>query len=275
MFRRSKRDKEKRVGSLSSDIDALSSESVNVHGSNDYLGGTTNKRNFKLFKFSKKEKEKSFPDLEVPESPDSDGIRIDETFQSSHDIHDPCEPLEGSHNVENVLNEKSSEVKNYKLEVLSHFRKNSSQKLTDDIVSFSESVLAENDSDSVYSHSFSSSISSATENKLYSINLKLPTLQSNSMDNESRTINVSRTKAGDFGIVLRRSSSVKKGDKRMIHLVEPSANNLSVGLLPGDHLIALNGINVENFSRKDILGMIASSGRLFKSVANLNNLFQF
>ncbi|XP_065663427.1 unconventional myosin-XVIIIa isoform X2 [Hydra vulgaris] len=272
MFRRTKQKKE---GSSLPE----SSSFENITGSNDL----ENKRNFKLFKFSKKNRDKSNHDFELPESPDSDGIRIDEAFQKSNDSQ------EEYFHQGNTFNEKSSESKinSSKLSLnfshkppsthspthshaksptfsppLSHLFSPTLNSPSSSIKStFDREINPESAEDDTTSYSSQSNMSnvSATDNKAVSPDLNEPVFKSSYSSNESRTINVNRTKAGDFGIVLRRSSSVRKGDKRMIHLVEPGANSSNVGLLPGDHLIALNGVNVENVSRKDIIGMIASS----------------
>ncbi|XP_071946563.1 unconventional myosin-XVIIIa-like isoform X2 [Antedon mediterranea] len=82
----------------------------------------------------------------------------------------------------------------------------------------------------------------------------------------TREIILQRQGNGGFGFSLRRSNIEERTMnggivKRVIHFAEPSASikeNMT-GLLPGDRLIEVNGFNVENAPREDIILKIRSS----------------
>lgn len=73
----------------------------------------------------------------------------------------------------------------------------------------------------------------------------------------------------DFGFSLRRAviidrtSSGSTQNIKSVIFAEPGAivqNNNDTGLLPGDRLIEVNGINVDNKSREEIIDLIKGSG---------------
>ena len=81
-----------------------------------------------------------------------------------------------------------------------------------------------------------------------------------------RTLSIERLPAGDFGFSLRRCLVLervpgKPDTKRTIIFAEPGtvgrANN--TGLLPGDRLMKVNGISVEDNSREEIIELIKAS----------------
>ena len=81
-----------------------------------------------------------------------------------------------------------------------------------------------------------------------------------------RDLTIHRTSKGDFGFQLRRAiitdklSSVKK---KTVIFAEPGAiieNKNETGLLPGDILLEVNGIQVHDKSREEIIDLIKSSG---------------
>ncbi|XP_033101042.1 unconventional myosin-XVIIIa-like [Anneissia japonica] len=82
----------------------------------------------------------------------------------------------------------------------------------------------------------------------------------------TREIILHRQVNGGFGFSLRRSNIEERAPngsivKRVIHFAEPSASikeNMT-GLLPGDRLIEVNGFNVENVPRDDIIVKIRGS----------------
>lgn len=71
----------------------------------------------------------------------------------------------------------------------------------------------------------------------------------------------------DFGFSLRRAVIVERmangvTQMRPVIFAEPGAlvqHNNDTGLLPGDRLIEVNGINVDNKSREEIIDLIKSS----------------
>lgn len=73
-----------------------------------------------------------------------------------------------------------------------------------------------------------------------------------------RVIKIQRRLSGDFGFALRRGTS--SGSDKTVHFVEPVGPNTVAGLLPGDRLIEVNGVNVEGVDREKIIEMIAMSG---------------
>ncbi|XP_070572199.1 unconventional myosin-XVIIIa-like isoform X2 [Ptychodera flava] len=84
----------------------------------------------------------------------------------------------------------------------------------------------------------------------------------------SREVILNRQPAGDYGFSLRRSLIVEKfaADnrevKKYVHFAEPGANKENItGLLPGDRLVEVNGVNVEDMQRDQIVGMIRKSGQ--------------
>ena len=97
------------------------------------------------------------------------------------------------------------------------------------------------------------------ENNIFGkIDLQLPELQP-VQNGSGRVLKIKRRPVGDFGFALRRSTFA--GDKsKIIHLAEPVGDIHSTGLLPGDRLVEVNGVNVEHATREKIIDMIASSG---------------
>lgn len=73
-----------------------------------------------------------------------------------------------------------------------------------------------------------------------------------------RVIKVQRRMSGDFGFALRRGT--ESGGSKTVHFVEPVGPNTAEGILPGDRLIEVNGVNVEDVDREKIIEMIAKSG---------------
>uniref|UniRef100_A0A3P8SGT1 PDZ domain-containing protein n=1 Tax=Amphiprion percula TaxID=161767 RepID=A0A3P8SGT1_AMPPE len=78
---------------------------------------------------------------------------------------------------------------------------------------------------------------------------------------------VQRRNTGDFGFSLRRTTMLDRQPdggvcRRVVHFAEPGAGSKdrAVGLVPGDRLVEINGINVENKSRDEIVEMIRQSG---------------
>ncbi|NWW58434.1 MY18A protein, partial [Ifrita kowaldi] len=70
-----------------------------------------------------------------------------------------------------------------------------------------------------------------------------------------------------FGFSLRRTTMLDRGPdgqvyRRVVHFAEPGAGtkDLALGLVPGDRLVEINGRNVENKSRDEIVEMIRQSG---------------
>ncbi|XP_051973117.1 unconventional myosin-XVIIIa isoform X3 [Xyrauchen texanus] len=82
-----------------------------------------------------------------------------------------------------------------------------------------------------------------------------------------RELELQRRNTGDFGFSLRRSTVVdQRSDgslyRRVVHFAEPGAGNkfLTLGLVPGDRLVEINGQNVESKNRDEIVEMIRQSG---------------
>uniref|UniRef100_A0A3Q2PSK8 PDZ domain-containing protein n=1 Tax=Fundulus heteroclitus TaxID=8078 RepID=A0A3Q2PSK8_FUNHE len=84
---------------------------------------------------------------------------------------------------------------------------------------------------------------------------------------ETRELELQRRSTGDFGFSLRRTTMLDRNPdggvyRRMVHFAEPGAGtkDLALGLVPGDRLVEINGLNVENKSRDEIVEMIRQSG---------------
>ncbi|XP_034148969.1 unconventional myosin-XVIIIa isoform X11 [Esox lucius] len=84
---------------------------------------------------------------------------------------------------------------------------------------------------------------------------------------EPRELELQRRNTGDFGFSLRRTTMLDRGAdggvyRRVVHFAEPGAGtkDLALGLVPGDRLVEINGRNVENKTRDEIVEMIRQSG---------------
>ncbi|XDV32312.1 hypothetical protein PO909_003165 [Leuciscus waleckii] len=84
---------------------------------------------------------------------------------------------------------------------------------------------------------------------------------------EVRELVLQRRNTGDFGFSLRRTTMLDHGTdgtvyRRVVHFAEPGAGtkDLALGLVPGDRLVEINGRNVENKNRDEIVEMIRQSG---------------
>lgn len=88
---------------------------------------------------------------------------------------------------------------------------------------------------------------------------------------ETRELELQRRNTGDFGFSLRRTTMLDRRPdgavyRRVVHFAEPGAGtkDLALGLVPGDRLVEINGQNVENKSRDDIVEMIRQSADTVK-----------
>lgn len=102
--------------------------------------------------------------------------------------------------------------------------------------------------------------------KTFSADLRLPTVVAPTAP-ETRELELQRRNTGDFGFSLRRTTMLDRGAdggvyRRVVHFAEPGAGtkDLALGLVPGDRLVEINGRNVENKSRDEIVEMIRQSG---------------
>uniref|UniRef100_A0A8C3B4H6 Myosin XVIIIAa n=1 Tax=Cyclopterus lumpus TaxID=8103 RepID=A0A8C3B4H6_CYCLU len=84
---------------------------------------------------------------------------------------------------------------------------------------------------------------------------------------DPRELELQRRNTGDFGFSLRRTTMLDRlpdGEvcRRVVHFAEPGAGtkDMALGLVPGDRLVEINGVNVENKSRDEIVEMIRQSG---------------
>lgn len=96
--------------------------------------------------------------------------------------------------------------------------------------------------------------------------LQMPMLVAPSLP-DPRELELQRRNTGDFGFSLRRTTLLDRQPdggvcRRMVHFAEPGAGTKyrALGLLPGDRLVEINGINVENKNRDEIVEMIRQSG---------------
>ncbi|XP_041851008.1 unconventional myosin-XVIIIa-like isoform X1 [Melanotaenia boesemani] len=88
---------------------------------------------------------------------------------------------------------------------------------------------------------------------------------------EARELELQRRNTGDFGFSLRRTTMLDCSPdggvyRRVVHFAEPGAGtkDLALGLVPGDRLVEINGKNVENKNRDEIVEMIRQSGDTVK-----------
>ncbi|KAF2352352.1 PDZ domain, partial [Trinorchestia longiramus] len=101
--------------------------------------------------------------------------------------------------------------------------------------------------------------------KNFNAHLCLPTLIPHELP-APRTLAIDRLPAGDFGFSLRRTQVLERVSgrapvKRTIIFAEPGSvgRTNTTGLLPGDRLLQVNGISVENKSREEIIELIKAS----------------
>ncbi|KAM7399868.1 hypothetical protein PAMP_019109 [Pampus punctatissimus] len=102
--------------------------------------------------------------------------------------------------------------------------------------------------------------------KTFPAELQLPAVIAPSAP-ETRELELQRRNTGDFGFSLRRTTMLDRSPdggvyRRVVHFAEPGAGtkDLALGLVPGDRLVEINGLNVENKSRDEIVEMIRQSG---------------
>ncbi|KAK6620972.1 hypothetical protein RUM43_011275 [Polyplax serrata] len=83
---------------------------------------------------------------------------------------------------------------------------------------------------------------------------------------QPRELVIHRTARGDFGFQLRRAiitDKLSSVNKKTVIFAEPGAligNKNETGLLPGDILLKVNGIQVQDKSREEIIDLIKGSG---------------
>lgn len=102
--------------------------------------------------------------------------------------------------------------------------------------------------------------------KIFPAQLQLPAVVAPNAP-ETRELELQRRNTGDFGFSLRRTTMLDRSPdggvyRRVVHFAEPGAGtkDLALGLVPGDRLVEINGRNVENKSRDEIVEMIRQSG---------------
>lgn len=102
--------------------------------------------------------------------------------------------------------------------------------------------------------------------KTYASNLRLPPVTCQPLP-PVRTLTIKRQPTGDFGFALRRAVFLERRSpevesRQTMVFAEPSSvgkNNIT-GLLPGDRLLKVNDLSVENKPREEIIELICSSG---------------
>uniref|UniRef100_A0A8C9SUD6 Myosin XVIIIAa n=1 Tax=Scleropages formosus TaxID=113540 RepID=A0A8C9SUD6_SCLFO len=85
-----------------------------------------------------------------------------------------------------------------------------------------------------------------------------------------RELLLQRRNTGDFGFSLRRTTMLDRRAtdgsiyRRVVHFAEPGVGtgDVTLGLVPGDRLVEINGNNVESKSRDEIVEMIRQSGKM-------------
>ena len=258
MFRRSKRDKERRRGS-----------SFNTNDSSDESGSVSSqtgslKRASKLFGFGKKDKRKSLDNgKESPELPhhDSNGLHVNETnnqygkqqFSPVQENFPPVSPHHVAPLTSNYINGRGTR--------LDIFVPSTPETIAEKSRTISESSSLGfefgTDGSSLNFQDFAADVLKATEEKLKGVELKLPDLKKPDKDDTSRIVYIDRTQStGDFGFTIRRST-IDNG--KIVHTIEPTGPD-TYGLLPGDRVVEVNDENVENYRRDNIIEKVAKSG---------------
>nr|XP_055063928.1 unconventional myosin-XVIIIa isoform X5 [Misgurnus anguillicaudatus] len=102
--------------------------------------------------------------------------------------------------------------------------------------------------------------------KTFPADLRLPALAARQVPTP-RELELQRRNTGDFGFSLRRTTVVDQQPdgslyRRVVHFAEPGTGKKdpTLGLVPGDRLVEINGQNVENKNRDEIVEMIRQSG---------------
>lgn len=103
-------------------------------------------------------------------------------------------------------------------------------------------------------------------NKKFDLDLHLPSIIP-PKPGRIRELYLKRQPGGDFGFSLRKGVVMERhnldsiGSKRTVIFAEPGTGPKATetGLLPGDRLVEVNGTNVENSKREDIIEMIRGS----------------
>ncbi|KAM9847161.1 unconventional myosin-XVIIIa-like [Aulostomus maculatus] len=110
------------------------------------------------------------------------------------------------------------------------------------------------------------SIPELVEKTFPGVDLQLPVLVPPPIP-DPRELELQRRNTGDFGFSLRRTTMLDRLPdggvfRRVVHFAEPGAGTKDrvLGLVPGDRLVEVNGVKVENKSRDDIVEMIRQSG---------------
>lgn len=102
-------------------------------------------------------------------------------------------------------------------------------------------------------------------------NWPLPPIRTAARCPQPRVLSVTRQPSGDFGFSLRRSAlsdGLAAGEerRRTLMFAEPStlpaagSGGSATGLLPGDRLLEVNGVSVDDRSREEVIEMVRSSG---------------
>lgn len=272
MFRRSKRDKERRRGS-----------SFNTNDSSDETGSITSqtgslKRASKLFGFGKKDKRKSVDSgkespehLEIDTS-GSNGFHQDkEHLHVHHKTHlgqfspvrenfNPVQPYQVTPNTSRYINGNGGTQLNIfvpsSTAVSSPVKDDKKSRTISETSSLSFDLGF--DTSSLSFQDFAADVLKATEEKLKGVDLKLPELKKPTKEDTSRIVFIDRTPTGDFAFTIRRST-IEDGNK-IVHTIEPTGKD-TYGLLPGDRVVEVNKENVENYRRDNIIEKIAKSGK--------------
>ena len=251
MFPKSRREKERKPslhngGGLSLEVD-------------DGSGNTSSlKRHSKLFSFGKKDKKKGNTNgFESPESIGADGIRVEESFANKNQRTSNVHP----NVVIKTVYEDSTDKGKWTDGLVEKFNNREKEINNGSVASRgSTSLTFDFGTDtSLAFQNFTADVLRATEEKLKGVELKLPEVKRLNSEDSSRVITVKRGPAGDFGIALRRST-MNRENNNVIHLVEPSHSEIAFGLLPGDKLVEVDGVNVETSSREEIIERIACAG---------------
>lgn len=101
--------------------------------------------------------------------------------------------------------------------------------------------------------------------KVYSANLELPSVQPME-PRDTRELSIYRQPSGDFGFNLRWLPFTDSGSSlsRIAVFAEPGASGNKSGVMPGDRILEINGVNVEDSSKEEVVSLVHRSANPLK-----------
>lgn len=105
----------------------------------------------------------------------------------------------------------------------------------------------------------------AAVEKDYSVDLQLPTLTP-MPSKRARDLSIARQPKGDFGFNLRWApyKDGSSGVTRQVVHAEPGTSGAKSGVITGDRIVEVNGVNVERSTREEVISLIQKSGDILR-----------